>query len=149
MVTDRTFKVSLKALKAEAYLHGRTSVNEEDIDILRHAFWTEPKDKPEVYMTILGLVNPEKQEILKHHEQLMALAAGVFAEKDAKKQLEQGLETAAKFKAGIQKVKLLISKMKEKGKSMDEVNFMLTEILNQQKKIYIEACGLTQSEFGS
>jgi MoxR-like ATPase len=141
-VTDRTYKASLKLLKAEAYLKGQQQVQEDHMDILRHMFWTDPKDARKVYMKILNQVNPEKEVIIDKYEELMELARKVFAEKDPNKQIDKGLEAAGKFKQGLEIIRKKQGEMQEKGKDISEIQIMMNDIMEQHRRIFSEACGM-------
>ncbi len=137
-VTDRTYKVSLKVLKAEAWLKGRDHVEDDDLDILRHMFWTSPDKARAVYLKILELVNPEKNVILDKYEEVMHLTKEVFAEQDGAKAMEKGIEYAQKFKVAKKEITKLMNSMITKNKNVDEIQQMLRDIDTQIVKIFVE-----------
>lgn len=141
-VTDRTYKASARILKAEAWLKGKNVIDEDDMDILRHMFWSDPEKRRGVYLKILELVNPEKNVIMEKYEECMRITREIFAEKDEKKQMDNGLEAAHKFKRVRTDIKKLIKEMEKKGKNVEEVKQMLKEIETQQTRIFVEACNI-------
>ena len=48
-ISDRTYKNTVKILKAEAYYNGRSEIVEDDLDILQHALWSDPDEIKHVY----------------------------------------------------------------------------------------------------
>ena len=58
VVSDRRWHRSLKALQAEAWLHGRPAVAPEDGRILAHILWDTPDQRPVVRRLILQTVAP-------------------------------------------------------------------------------------------
>lgn len=141
-VTDRTYKSSIKILKAEAYMKGHKVVEEDDMDVLRHVYWSDPDHRRKVYTKILHLVNPEKEVILAEYEKLMEVAAKVFAIDDHKKQIEAGIESGEKFRRGRDKIIKKIDEMKRHKKDTAEVQHLLNQITEQQTRIFTEACGI-------
>ena len=141
-VTDRTYKISMKVLRVETWLKGRTIVEEDDMDILRHMFWADPDKRRVVYLKILEMVNPEKNQVIEKFDEVMKITREIFAEEDAKKQMERGIEAATKFKKVKTQIQKLIKEMEKKGKDIEDVNRMLKEIDVQIRKIFVDACNI-------
>jgi len=146
IVTDRTYKSSIKVLRAEAWLKGRDIVEEDDMDVLRHMFWADPTKARGVYLKILEMVNPEKNVILEKYEECMRITKEVFAEKDPKVQMENGIEAASKLKQAKGEINRLMKEMIKKNKNVDEIKTMLVEIDEQVKKIFVDACNIKLDE---
>ena len=146
IVTDRTYKSSIKVLRAEAWLKGRDVVEEDDMDVLRHMFWADPTKARGVYLKILEMVNPEKNVILEKYEECMRITKEVFAEKDPKVQMENGIEAASKLKQAKGEINRLMKEMIKKNKNVDEIKTMLVEIDEQVKKIFVDACNIKLDE---
>jgi MoxR-like ATPase len=146
VVTDRTYKASIKVLKAEAWIKGRDIIEEDDMDVLRHMFWADPTKARGVYLKILEMVNPEKNLILEKYEECMRLTKEVFAEKDPKVQMENGIEAASKLKQAKADINKLMKEMMKKNKNVDEIKAMLVDIDEQVKKIFVDACNIKLDE---
>jgi MoxR-like ATPase len=58
IASDRRWKKTLKAVQATAYLAGETSTTPEDLLVLSHALWREPKDQPKVAHIVGQLADP-------------------------------------------------------------------------------------------
>lgn len=146
IVTDRTYKASIKVLKAEAWIKGRDIIEEDDMDVLRHMFWADPTKARGVYLKILEMVNPEKNLILEKYEECMRITKEVFAEKDPKVQMENGIEAASKLKQAKADINKLMKEMVKKNKNVDEIKAMLVDIDEQVKKIFVDACNIKLDE---
>lgn len=146
IVTDRTYKSSIKVLRAEAWLKGRNAVEEDDMDILRHMFWADPTKARGVYLKILEMVNPEKNKILEKYEECMRITKEVFNTEDAKTQMENGIEAAAKLKSAKGEINRLMKEMIKKNKNVDEIKNMLVDIDEQVKRIFVDACNIKLDE---
>ncbi len=57
-VSDRRFRLSIKGLKAHAYLNGRTEVNEGDLRLLGDMLWTVPEERSLVEEVITAVAMP-------------------------------------------------------------------------------------------
>ena len=58
IVSDRRWHRSLRALQAEAWLHGRAAVTPEDARILRHILWEDPDQRHTIDRLVLQTVAP-------------------------------------------------------------------------------------------
>ena len=57
-VSDRRWKLSISIFKAAAYLGGETEVTEEQLEILNHVLWDDPKDQQKLNSIIGMTANP-------------------------------------------------------------------------------------------
>jgi MoxR-like ATPase len=71
--SDRRWKQSVRLLQAAAYLAGRTEVNDNDLDILRHVLWDSTADRRPVAEEVLTLVNPDARAALDLLETILGL----------------------------------------------------------------------------
>ncbi len=140
--TDRTYNTCLKLLKAEAFLAGRDSVEEQDFDVLRHVLWSDPKDEKPVWTIILNQISPEKSRILSIYEEAKELADGALGENDARKRSEKGIEAATKLKdlktqisEGIEKMRAQKKDIREVAEVENRVNDMLAKIFKECMKL--------------
>ena len=116
------------------------------MDVLRHMFWADPTKARGVYLKILEMVNPEKNLILEKYEECMRITKEVFAEKDPKVQMENGIEAASKLKQAKADINKLMKEMIKKNKNIDEIKSMLVDIDEQVKKIFVDACNIKLDE---
>ncbi len=140
--TDRSYNTALKILKAEAFLNGRTELVEDDFDVLRNVLWTDPKDERPVWSVILDLISPEKGKIVSLYEKAVETANETLNEKDKKKKVEKGIDTAAKLKKIKKDISKYIKAMEAKKKDTREVkryDFKVNELLG---RVFNESCGI-------
>jgi MoxR-like ATPase len=137
-VTDRTYNSAIKVLKTEAWIHGHETIEEDDLDILRHMFWTDPDQMRTIYMKILEMTNPEKNIVLDKFEESMRLVRELFAEKDPVQANSMAIEYATKLKDAKKEINKLRSTMVSKNKNVDDVDKMLKEINEQIRNIMVD-----------
>jgi MoxR-like ATPase len=58
VASDRRWKRAMKLVQARAYLDGRTVAETEDLDVLEHALWREPKERAAIARLIQQHVAP-------------------------------------------------------------------------------------------
>lgn len=58
VVSDRRWKRSLKLVQARAYIDGRMVAEPDDLDILEHVLWREPKERAAIARIIQEHVSP-------------------------------------------------------------------------------------------
>ncbi|MCX8057790.1 MAG: AAA family ATPase [Spirochaetes bacterium] len=93
-VTDRTFKLSLSILKAEAYLNNKDIVEYTDLIILKNILWNNPKDSKKVYYYILEVIDPVSTQITALYQHAQKLYESFIDEKNKETKLMKGIETA-------------------------------------------------------
>ena len=76
----------------------------------------------------------------------MRITKEVFAEKDPKVQMENGIEAASKLKQAKADINKLMKEMIKKNKNIDEIKAMLVDIDEQVKKIFVDACNIKLDE---
>jgi MoxR-like ATPase len=70
VVSDRRLGQSMRLLQASAWLDGRDTVGESDLDMLTHVLWDRPEERPIIERELVQLVDPSAPEVL---EQLDAI----------------------------------------------------------------------------
>ena len=143
--TDRTYNTCTRILKAEAFFNGRNAVNEDDFDVLRHVLWTDPKDERPVWSIILDQISPEKGKILTLFEEALETANATLKEKDDKKKVEKGIDTATKLKEVRKKILKLIGEMEKKKKDTTEAIVIEQKVNELLSRVFTESCGIDAS----
>lgn len=110
--SDRRWVKCLRLLQAHAYLNGRAEVGEDDLLLLQHVLWKEPKDKPELGRVIARIANPTAhaaQEILDAaKEAFRALPIGQdVPESKAAEVFTQIVDANGQFKGMLEKLRKL------------------------------------------
>lgn len=144
--TDRTLNVSKRIIKSEAFLKGRRKVKEEDFEVLKHVFWSEPENVSEVITTILELVNPEKNYIRDLVQKAREVAKDALSETDEREVVERGIDTTHKLTNIRKKIYKKIQTMEDKGKDTKEVKQFLNEIDELTTRVFEENCNINPDE---
>ena len=65
IVGDRRMKKSVEAVKAFAYLNGKDIADVEDLEVLQHTLWSDPKEQPQKCADIvMKLSNPTAVKVM-------------------------------------------------------------------------------------
>ncbi len=79
LITPRSINNSLRVLQANAVLDGRSSVNEEDFEVLIYTLWKEPEQIRLVQEQINKRASPEKQKLALFQKTLDAIVENISA----------------------------------------------------------------------
>jgi MoxR-like ATPase len=145
--SDRRYKQLLSILQANAWLDGRQAVNDEDLEVLEHCLWTEPKDRSVVSEVVLTLASPFKAQ-LREINQLAQEAYDMYEKarsefgEDSDKAQTAGTEGSIRLKKLINQVKALEIQAKDEGRDLHPVKEMLDKVQGLQKKILADIAGL-------
>ena len=147
-VTDRTYKTCEKLLKAEAWINGRDSVDDQDFLFLQHVLWSNTKQIRKAASIVLDAVNPEQNKITRIFEMAEDLATKVLNEpKESKKRMQNGLEAATKLKDAKVKIQKYVETMGSKKKDTGLATGQLEKLDQYLQKIFSEVCGIDQNFF--
>lgn len=81
-LSDRRWKWSMKALKAQAFLEGRDEIIDEDLAVLRWTLWDTVEQIEKVERMCLAASNPFVDELYTLRSQIKELARGIEERKD-------------------------------------------------------------------
>lgn len=140
--SDRTYRNTIDILKAEALLHGRDEVEEDDFEILKHALWSDPKNQSSIYTTILAEINPDKNKVVELFEDAKTMYEDLMAEKDSTKKIKEGVEVALKLKEAKIKIHEFYKSMQKKNKDVTEIKSMEEKVDKFLSTVYNSACGI-------
>lgn len=132
-VTDRTYKLSLNILKAEAWYNKHEEVKNVDLEILEHVFWSDPDTKKKIYSAILDIVNPLKNKISELYDDAVSISDELLAlpmktPEDKTKRVSRGMEVMSKLKD-------IKSKLKKYKNELVAAERDTTEISSIEKKV--------------
>lgn len=129
--SDRRWKKSLQLLKAYAWLNNGTEVDEEDLLILQHVLWNEPKDRIQLAKLLTQTVHPlvyAANEILDAAKEMYSKIAFV---KEADADELAGMATVAtQLKKQAEKIKTLAN-----GKNSETAFSVISEINKMREKV--------------
>lgn len=140
-ITDRVFKQSLDIMRAEAWLNGRTEINEDDFEVLRHVFWKDEKRRGEVHLEILNATNPEKHKITDIFNEIQRMVADAFDTSKKGDATASGVEILTKIKKKRMEVDKIIKKMESLNKDTKEARRMMSKITSDLARVAQQLVG--------
>jgi MoxR-like ATPase len=145
---NRRWKKAFEIVQAEAWLNGKTEVEEEDMEILQHCLWSTPgKEMKDVRDAILQSVNPIKQQILEKFEFAQEERDAVYKHKKGVDRQQQAVEANAKLRAIQDEMKSLIKQIKERNKPTAQYEEMLNKVTLMQAEIVTEHLGVDPNPY--
>lgn len=127
-VTDRTFKVAMRIVQAEAWLHGRTAIDTADLEIFKHICWNKPEQEKNVHSLILEMISPEKNKIMTLYTDCLDISKGVYKHKDAVKKQSALIEANKKIKEARVTISNLKKELLSKKQDITEIEKMEMEL---------------------
>ena len=114
-------------LQAKALIEGRQVVNITDLSILRHCFWTDPKEIKTVERIILSVSNPMENEAMELMDQAEEIRSNALK--------ATGDQAGAAGAEANTKLKKLVSAMSQLIESAKAQGVDTTKIIEAQKRI--------------
>lgn len=106
--SDRRWKQAVRLLQASAYLDGRDTADDNDLDVLRYVLWDTPAQRQPAEEAILTLVNPDAKDVFT----LLAGISDVEAELDSRIRENQSAEELSSWWHGEAMQKMSMAKRK-------------------------------------
>jgi len=144
IASDRRYKNSISILQAHAWLDGRPSVTEDDMQILSHILWSQPNEIKTVHRVILGASNPlinKVMDLLDQSEEIFANCMSQVKEDPATSSSE-GVEANSKLKnIGVQ-LSDIILQSKSQNRSTKQAEDVLDKTISLNRIVLKECLGL-------
>ena len=147
MTSDRAFKVSVRILKANAWLNGRDQLDTHDLEVLRHVVWKDPETRRKAQSIILELTSPEKNKIFEYYDNAMQLVTQIDSKPAGKARKELAMEAVSKLhdaKIDIGKLNDVITARGEADAETKEILISIDRIIED---IYVNTLGLEKDQF--
>jgi MoxR-like ATPase len=141
-VSDRTFKTSVRLIKAQAFLAGRNKIDTPDFEILKHITWTDPNQKKKAQSLILELIAPEKNRVFEILENCRQSHGKVMENKENKKRTDAAVEALHKLKDGLKEIAGLRQQMVQRNADVSEVERIENEIEAMKRGLLIDEIGV-------
>ena len=142
-VTDRMFRFSMRILKAEAWINGRSEVLEDDVEVLQHVLWSDPTDKSKVYSKILEVINPEKDKVMQLYydsedlyDKLKKETSGATTDKERKAIEPKAFETAQKIRRAKVEIADHIKVLEKKGRNIKDLEAIQVKVEQMLTDLY-------------
>lgn len=140
-VSDRRWKQSLAAIKAYAWLEGRTAAMPDDLAILAAILWQEPEQIMDVRKAVLELASPidlEAQDLLDQAEEIAHNALNA----EEVKMAAAGSEANAKLRRIKKQLEALKNKAQEAGRSTTRLDASLARVEELLREVVAKCLGL-------
>lgn len=136
LLSDRRYKNSFDIIKANALIKSKMQVNEDDLKILEHILWRVPDEIAEVkaiiYKCLYGY-RENLKELLVNAQEIESYSNKEWDDQETK--IKVNIEAQTKLKMIMSRVDDISDELKDRGKSLNEVEEIRTKIDNMQKKI--------------
>lgn len=136
VLSDRRYKQSVLLLKARACLDGRGDVDENDLTILENVLWRDPGEGGEIQSIIYQALHGYRDrasELLIQAKELESYAKRTW--NDEEMLIKANIEAQTKLRHVLSKVDALFDECKERGKPLEELSRVKTEVEDIQKEI--------------
>jgi MoxR-like ATPase len=105
IASDRRWKKMLKVVQASAWLAGETSTTPEDLLVLTHALWREPKERPKIAQLVGQVADPVSSQANQILDAARDTAARIVAvTSDRKTYMTQAAQALDELKAQQKKL---------------------------------------------
>ena len=142
-ISDRTYKISVKLLKAEAWLHGREMIDTPDFEVLKHVIWTMPDQRKKAQSLILDIIAPEKNRVYEILENCNSVYSKVFEKKAAKERINEAMEALGNMKKASLEITKLKNIIAQRGTSIDEIVDVEKKIEAMKRTLLVDELGST------
>jgi len=136
LLSDRRYKYAFSLIKSKAFINSRMIADEEDLRILENVLWRDPDEISEVRSVIHSSLYGYREQLKELYIQAKEIES--YANKDwedHETRIKANIEAQTKLKMIIEKVGDLSGELKDRGKSLEEVNEISEKIESLQKEI--------------
>lgn len=147
MPSDRRWRQCKTLLKASAFFHGRTTVNDDDIHVLRYALWDEPGQITAVERKCLSLSNPVAEKCLEIQDRIDEIAAGVRDRKG--ESLEKRSAYATEVNGKVKVLSTELGKLRQEclaaNRSVNRIEEVSDRVNAVRRSIYVDLMDMDPS----
>lgn len=144
-VSDRTYKLAVRLLKAQAWLSGRDKIDTPDFEVLKHVIWMMPDQKKKAQSLILDIIAPEKKRIYEILENCRETHSKIFQKPTGKERHGAATEALHKLKDASRDVAGQKAIMAQRGAAVDEIERVEKEIESMKKQLLVEELGIDKA----
>jgi MoxR-like ATPase len=139
IVSDRRWQWATTLLQGQAVLEGRTTVEEDDLMILKEALWSAPEQRSDIGRMAARLANPLNAKAVELSDQVQsAFASFTEAQKNAANKTEQmnsAVETNVKIKDALEKLTRLKEQAQAQSRPTARIDKVIDEVTNKQQQV--------------
>ena len=139
IVSDRRWQWATTLLQGQAVLEGRTTVEEDDLMILKEALWSAPEQRSDIGRMAARLANPLNAKAVELSDQVQsAFASFTEAQKNAANKTEQmnsAVETNVKIKDALEKLVRLQEQAQAQSRPTARIDKVIEEVTAKQQQV--------------
>lgn len=139
---DRRWRASMKLLRAQAVIEGRTGVVQDDLALLRHALWITPQQVKIVQRAVLNIANPNEREALDLVDQVDELRKQCTDAAASDNKTKVGLEVHTKLKKIKTKLDAMHKDADSAGRSVTQVTRGLAAVHSLNQTVLTDFLGI-------
>lgn len=139
-VSDRRLFQALAVVRAQAWLEGRSMAVDEDLEVLTHVLWTEPKDRRTVSERVLTHAAPASAKALELRD-LAAEQRKIALEKRTSSEQETA-EAMTKLKGLVESLVALRRDLSQRGPVPPRVDRALAEVQAMRREVLRTCLGV-------
>lgn len=128
--SDRRWGKAQKVMRANAWLHNRTEVTSEDLEVLADIMWNKPAERRQILNTILSIASPGLEKALEFFDMAVEIHKDAIADGST----EAGMEANNKFKDEV------LPEM-EKLPTSDRLDDLVQKVRVMQREIAVKCLG--------
>lgn len=140
VVSDRRLFQALGVIRAQAWLSGRSMAVDEDLEVLTHVLWTEPKDRRTVAERVLTHAAPASAKALELRD-LAAEQRKIALEKRTTSE-QEAAEAMTKLKGLVESLVALRRDLHQRGSVPPRVDRALAEVQGMRREVLRTCLGV-------
>jgi MoxR-like ATPase len=144
--SDRTWKKSMRLLQAGAFIAGRDTVDDDDLQVLRHVLWDVEQHRKTVNEKVLRLTSPITRAALEFQKKVEDIESGIDERKGQAldKKAKYGGEAKHKTDLMLTEINKTIEKANREGRSTTRLEAVLDQLKAVRVRIYVECLNVAQ-----
>jgi len=145
--SDRRWRQCVDLLKASAFFHGRTEVDDDDIHVLRFALWDVPAQIAPVERMCLSLSNPVAEKCMAILDDANSISNGIRDRKgqSLENRAAYGTEANGKLKVLVSELAQLRQECLAAGRSTTKLDEVADRLSAVRRSVYVDCLDMDPS----
>ena len=148
IVSDRTWKLSRRLMRASAFLNGRDAVDDDDLLILRHVLWTVEEQVADVDRAVFSMASPLAKAAMEAISNIAEWTQEIDASRgqSATTRAGLGVELQAKVNELAEEINKLEDEAVRDGRSITRLTDVREAMQELRFKIMTDCMGMTPQQ---
>lgn len=145
--SDRRWRQCVDMLKASAFFHGRTEVDDDDIHVLRFCLWDVPAQIAPVERMCLSLSNPVAEKCMSILDDANSISNGIRDRKgqSLEARAAYGTEANGKLKVLVSELASLRQECLAAGRSTTKLDEVADRLSAVRRSVYVDCLDMDPS----